>query len=762
MQFARRLLGLGLVALLMAVGAQAQTLRSTDDPRNQAPTVNGGTGLFTVYDAQTLRKGEFNFGFYANHFHRDPGNLRFEVYPINFQIGLSDRIELFVNYEVNRQVVTGTPALLSGFYLPDVRTQTLPAGRLVILPGTNRIGMVPGNPCGNGGFPGPCVIPGVAGSGPFSARPSPNGTAVYPGLGAPVGGILPALAPNTSPNYNPAAPFLARFADSGMGDVWLGGKIRLTDPKSAFGLALVPLIKIPTVTDLFPGLERGRSTGAIDYGMLAAIDGRVSKHINISANLGFIRKGDPRADSMNLGPLCVGCSVIPGFGTSNRALDLPNEIRAGLGFDFPVSQYLQFIAEINSISYVGSRTPTLLRNNPVDFIGGARIFPTRWLSISAAYQRHLNNFSEVNRRFTPNGFLAGVSFGRTNARQSPALPNKPPTVVLSVGAVTKGSLDVVRESASTICPGDKVALTAAATDPDGDSLVYRWTTTGGKVVGEGANASFDASGLAPGEYTVTVEVDDGCGGAAYDTKTLRVTACPPQTVCFDANLKASADKATADAGEKITISTAGVTGGRNYGAVTYQWATSAGRITGSGTRVTLDTTGVTPGSTIEITAKAISETGNCSASGAVRVTLRTPPPPKPRPRASEIGQCTTFKRGSARVDNACKDILRTRVIPAMQADPGAKLLIDSYRGAKERSTKLDTQRGKNVRDLLANPKSDLGTAIDANRMSVRPGGVTASGDQVRIWLVPTGADDPSGPAVVDVGPVPTPRRGARR
>jgi hypothetical protein len=241
-----------------------------------------------------------------------------------------------------------------------------------------------------------------------------------------------------------------------------------------------------------------------------------------------------------------------------------------------------------------------------------------------------------------------------------------------------------------------------------------------------------------------------------------VTACPPQTVCFDANLKASADKATADAGEKITISTAGVTGGRNYGAVTYQWATSAGRITGSGTRVTLDTTGVTPGSTIEITAKAVSETGNCSASGAVRVTLRTPPPPKPRPRASEIGQCTTFKRGSARVDNACKDILRTRVIPAMQADPGAKLLIDSYRGAKERSTKLDTQRGKNVRDLLANPKSDLGTAIDANRMSVRPGGVTASGDQVRIWLVPTGADDPSGPAVVDVGPVPTPRRGARR
>jgi len=321
---------------------------------------------------------------------------------------------------------------------------------------------------------------------------------------------------------------------------------------------------------------------------------------------------------------------------------------------------------------------------------------------------------------------------------------------------------VVRESAATICPGDKVALTATATDPDGDSLVYRWTTTGGRVVGEGANTSFDATGLAPGEYTVTVEVDDGCGGAAYDSKTLRVTACPPQTICFDANLKVSADKSMADAGEKIALSTDGVTGGRNYGAVTYQWTASAGRITGTGTKVTLDTTGVTPGSTIEVTLKATSEVGNCSASGSVRTTLRTPPPPKPRPQASEIGQCTTFKRGSARVDNACKDVLRTRVFPAMQADPGAKLVIDSYRGAKERAKNLDLQRGKNIRDLLANPSSDLGTAIDANRISVRPGGVTASGDQVRIWLVPTGADDPSGPAAVDVGPVRATRRGARR
>jgi len=134
MIFARRMFGLMLAVLMIGIGANAQTLRSTDDPRNQAPTVNGGTGLFTVYDAQTLRKGEFNFGFYANHFHRDPGNIRFQVYPVNFQVGFNDYLEIFANFESYKNLTVGTPGLLSGFYMPDVRTKTLSAGRLVVVP----------------------------------------------------------------------------------------------------------------------------------------------------------------------------------------------------------------------------------------------------------------------------------------------------------------------------------------------------------------------------------------------------------------------------------------------------------------------------------------------------------------------------------------------------------------------------------------------------------------------------------------------------
>jgi hypothetical protein len=164
-------LGLLLMLALGTMYTVAQTPRSEDDPRNLAPTVNGGTGLFTVYDAQTLRRGEFNFGFFANFFHRDPGDARFQVYPANFQVGFNDYFEFFVNFEAQKLIRSGQPSLLSGYYLPDVRTKTLAPGRVTIRPGTNVVGVTVGDPCGNGGFAGPC-----APFGPFTAQPTGNDT----------------------------------------------------------------------------------------------------------------------------------------------------------------------------------------------------------------------------------------------------------------------------------------------------------------------------------------------------------------------------------------------------------------------------------------------------------------------------------------------------------------------------------------------------------------------------------------------------------
>ena len=86
--------------LALVFSMSAQTLRSDKDPRNTAPTVGTGgppggpTGLFTVYDGQTLRRGEFTFSAAYSNFDRDPGNADFTEVPVSFQIGLNDYLEL--------------------------------------------------------------------------------------------------------------------------------------------------------------------------------------------------------------------------------------------------------------------------------------------------------------------------------------------------------------------------------------------------------------------------------------------------------------------------------------------------------------------------------------------------------------------------------------------------------------------------------------------------------------------------------------------
>ena len=67
MRLANRALIAALALLVCCAAVSAQTLRPESDPRNQSPSVGTGgpvggpTGLFTIYDGSTIRKGEFTF-----------------------------------------------------------------------------------------------------------------------------------------------------------------------------------------------------------------------------------------------------------------------------------------------------------------------------------------------------------------------------------------------------------------------------------------------------------------------------------------------------------------------------------------------------------------------------------------------------------------------------------------------------------------------------------------------------------------------------
>src|SRR5947207_14534723 len=143
MRLANRALIAALAVLVLCAAVSAQTLRSPNDPRNQSPAVGTGgpeggpTGLFTVYDGSTLRRGEFTFSIAYSNYDRDPGNVDIVDVPLSFNVGVNDHIELFFKTNGWRGIKVNNPRNLSSFYLPNSQlffsTTLLGSGPAIIL-----------------------------------------------------------------------------------------------------------------------------------------------------------------------------------------------------------------------------------------------------------------------------------------------------------------------------------------------------------------------------------------------------------------------------------------------------------------------------------------------------------------------------------------------------------------------------------------------------------------------------------------------------
>ena len=123
----------------------------------------------------------------------------------------------------------------------------------------------------------------------------------------------------------------------------------------------------------FNQLQRGASPGSKrgDIGAIFFADARVRKWMNISGNVGYIWNGDVESGGATL-------------------LDRGDELISAVAVDFPVNKYFQPILEFRSQQFVGGRTPNAFENNPLDGLGGFRVFPARWLGFGAAYRYHFN------------------------------------------------------------------------------------------------------------------------------------------------------------------------------------------------------------------------------------------------------------------------------------------------------------------------------------------------------------------------------------
>jgi outer membrane protein OmpA-like peptidoglycan-associated protein len=201
---------------------------------------------------------------------------------------------------------------------------------------------------------------------------------------------------------------------------------------------------------------------------------------------------------------------------------------------------------------------------------------------------------------------AGIVFGFGG--NPPPPPNRSPVVSCSVdqSMVYAGS-------------GDAAAVHAVASDPDSDPLTYSWTTSGGTVEGNGADARWNSSNAAPGAYSVKVRVDDGRGGTADCSTDIRVEPRPNRAP----TMSCSADHDSVLIGEPVEIEA--TASDPDNDPLSYSWESSGGPSLGTDATARFDTSGLKAGH-YSVTGH-VSDGRGGTADCQLGIEVRQPPPP---------------------------------------------------------------------------------------------------------------------------------------
>jgi hypothetical protein len=126
-------------------------------------------------------------------------------------------------------------------------------------------------------------------------------------------------------------------------------------------------------------------------------------------------------------------------------------------------------------------------------------------------------------------------------------------------------------------PLGSLQVTCDASDAEDDELSYSWSASGGEINGEGAMVTWTAPDSA-GSYSVAVTVTDGRGGEVTDYVTVAVRADEPPIIN---SLIADADWTTPLSSIHVTCTASDPDGDE----LSYEWSTSGGNVTGTGSEV---------------------------------------------------------------------------------------------------------------------------------------------------------------------------------
>lgn len=597
------------------------------------PSTFGTLGVFTVDSGYLLPKHGFAVSSYVNKISRMPGNTTVLALGTTISYGVSDWFNLHFGWEPYRRFHMSVPSQLS------FRTPT--------------------------------------------TNPQFQGT-IFRSLTS---------VPGTAPGYVEDFPFANRNA-GGVGEVVIGFKV---GPFSEWrgdwlSLSIRNELILPTVRSFSNLLDNSTQSGQIGWrGNIATSRTYWKDRISSNLNLGYRITRDPRANRV-------------------RLFHQADQITLATGTIFFPKHRIQPMTEtvINLFVGEGTQNTTFGARDPIDSVWGVRLYPLSNFGVDIGYRRTGN----LKRHGDKNGFI--VKLGSVYWPEKAKPVNRSPMAACSA---EKASVYV--ES------GDTVGVRAMSSDPDGDTLSYSWTATGGAVEGSGPAVRWNSAGTRTGTYSVTANVSDGNGGTASCAVDIKVDPRPnraPTMTCVG-------DRSSVLSGERVRVSASASDADND--PLSYSWRTNGGQIMGSGAAVQLDTSGLSAGR-YTVTGRVDDGrggAGDCSTSLEVRV----PPPP---PQAMKLSECF-FRPASARVDNVCKRVMDD-VALRMQNDPKARVAIIGYADPKERKP-----------DTLAKSRADAAKAylvskgIADARIDTRAAGGQAGADKqnrrVDVIWIPEGA-----------------------